>query len=284
VIAATLVGGLGNQLFQYAAGRSLALRHDTELVLDLSILNGPQELLASRRGYELGCFAIDAQLADGVRSWESLPGNAGVRQRVRRARAEFTVLRQRGFAFQPAFFDAPDDTLLAGFWQSEAYFADHAAAIRRELVLAGPGLPEVAHDSSVSVHVRRGDYADDPTTNRVHGLLPPAYFRTALDEVARRMDAAPDVHVFSDDPAWCREHLDLGAPFSVVDTGSARADLRTMSACRHHVVANSSFSWWGAWLDPRPDAIVVAPKQWIADPAVDTSHVVPARWLTIDAG
>jgi Glycosyl transferase family 11 len=284
VIAATLVGGLGNQLFQYAAGRSLALRHDTDLVLDRSVLNGSQELLASRRHYELDPFPIEGRTVDCVRSWESHPLGNGIRQRLRRARADYTVLRQRGFVFQRAFFDAPDNTLLVGFWQSEEYFADHAAQIREDLSLPYPAFPQVAHDSSVSLHVRRGDYANDPTTRRVHGLLPVSYFHAALEEIARRIGTAPDVYVFSDDPRYCRDHLDLDTPFSVVDLGAPTRDLCAMSACRHHVIANSSFSWWGAWLDPRPDGIVVAPKQWLSDASVDTSHVVPPRWLRLDAG
>jgi Glycosyl transferase family 11 len=295
VIAATLVGGLGNQLFQYAAGRSLALRHDTELVLDLSLLRGPQSELATPRAYELGCFQVEARTVESVRSWESLPAASGAglrtRSRIRRARARFTVLRQRGFELQPAFFGAPDDTLLVGFWQSEAYFADQAERLRRDLVLPAPApaaaelLARVASDASVSVHVRRGDYAHDAATRRVHGLLPEAYHRAALEEIAGRTGTALDVHVFSDEPAWCREHLDLGLPFTVVDLAGAPAyeELRAMSACRHHVVANSSFSWWGAWLDARPDAIVVAPRQWVADTSIDTAHVVPERWIRLDA-
>jgi hypothetical protein len=291
VIAATLVGGLGNQLFQYAAGRSLALRHKAELVLDLSLLLDRQEELATARRFELGCFDVRARTVDGVRSWEPLPSASGLRLRtalrVRRARADFTVLRQRGFAFQLAFFDAPDDTLLVGFWQSERYFASCGKELRTELALPEPHpraaelLERVSHPSSVSVHVRRGDYAHDPSTRRLHGLLSDDYYRNALDVVGRDLD----VFVFSDDPAYCRHELDLGRPFTVVDLAGEPAyeELRIMSACRHHIIANSSFSWWGAWLDPRPDAVVVAPSRWVADPSVDAEHVVPERWIRIAA-
>ena len=294
MIAVTLVGGLGNQLFQYSAGRSLALRHDTELLLDLSLLHGHQQELATPRRYELGCFGVRARTADGVRSWEILASPSGVRlrarSRIRRARARFTVLRQRGFEFQPAFFDASDDTLLVGFWQSEAYLAPHAERLRRELELPAPAptaaelLACVAHESSVSLHLRRGDYAHDAATRRTHGVLSETYYRAALAEIATRSGSDLDVYVFSDEPAHCRDHLDLGVPFTVVELPGVPAyeELRAMSTCRHHVIANSSFSWWGAWLDSRPDAIVVAPRRWVADSAVDTRHVVPERWILID--
>jgi Glycosyl transferase family 11 len=294
VIATTLVGGLGNQLFQYAAGRTLALRFGTDLLLDLSLLRGPQSALATPRRFELGCFDLDATTVDRVDSWEELRGSPGIRlraaSRLRRARACFTVLRQRGFDFEPAFFDAPDGTHLVGFWQSERYFVDHAEQVRRDLALpeplpaAAPLLERVGHGLSVSLHVRRGDYVHDAVTRRVHGVLSDAYYRRALDRIAERAGADLDVYAFSDEPAHCREHFDIGVPFTTVDLGETPAyeELRVMSACRHHVVANSSFSWWGAWLDPRPDAIVVAPSRWVADPSIDTAHVVPDRWIRVD--
>jgi hypothetical protein len=294
VIAATLVGGLGNQLFQYAAGRSLALRHDTELVLDLSFLRSAQSELATPRTYELACFPVEAEIAESVRSWEPLTSASGLRvraaARVNRARSRFTILRQRGFEFQPAFFSADDRTHLLGFWQSEAYFAEHADHLRRELTPPAPSaaaadlLARVAHDKSVSLHVRRGDYAHDAATRRVHGVLSEAYYRAALDAIVARVGSDVDVYAFSDEPAYCRDNLDLGVPFTVVELEAApdHEELSAMSACRHHVIANSSFSWWGAWLDPRTDGIVVAPERWVADPSVDTSHVVPERWIRID--
>ena len=288
VIAASLRGGLGNQIFEYAAGRSLALRHGTELALDVSELGRAS---TSRRP-ELDCFEIDAPIVGRVHSWEELDGPRSLRARLaRRGRrhrpGSLRILRQKGLEFQPAYFDAPDDTHLLGFWQSERYFVEHAEAIRRDLRFrrapTGPLarlLDEIAVRPSVSVHVRRGDYVSDPVATAFHGVLAGDYYGRALARVAE----LEDVHafVFSDDLAWCRQHLQLAVPASFVDVGAAPADdLRLMAACKHHVIANSSFSWWGAWLGRADGGVVVAPRAWVADPTVDTSHVVPDRWIRV---
>lgn len=290
MIAASIRGGLGNQMFEYAAGRSLALRHDTDLLLDLSELG----VSTTPRVSELGCFAIAARPVQRVRSHEPAPPGSSRRVRLgtwrRAAGSEFRVLRQKGFSFQPAFFSAPDRTHLVGYWQSERYFAEHADAIRRDFVIertaAGDGtarlLEAIASTTSLSVHVRRGDYADDPIARGYHGLLPTDYYRAAVATVAARVI---DVRgfVFSDDLAWCRSHLDLPIPMTFVDVRAAPSvDLLLMSRCAHHVIANSSFSWWGAWLgEAAPGTIVIAPRRWVQDGRIDTSHVVPDRWLRV---
>jgi hypothetical protein len=292
VVAATLIGGLGNQMFQYAAARSLALRHGTDVVLDLSQLESRPPDVPTVRRYELACFGVQARLAPRIRSKEpSLPGLAmrgRLVWRARRAFAPFTVLRQKSFDVSTAFFSAPDGTHLVGFWQSERYFRDHAEEIRRDFDLREPLdaraeelLGEIRTRRSLSLHVRRGDYAHDEQVRAFHGLLPPEWFARAVRDVVERVG---DVHiyVFSDDPDWCRTGLRLPAPSTVVaDVGGSCAELHLMSACRHHVVANSSFSWWGAWLDPRPDKVVVAPEPWVASPGVDTRHVVPDEWIRL---
>lgn len=289
MIAVTLMGGLGNQLFQYAAGRALALRHDTELLLDLSYLRGPQTGATARR-FELDCFAFRAELVDGVRSYErppeGLPLKARLRSHALARTTRYRVLRQKGMDFQPAFFDAEDFTHLVGFWQSEAYLAEAAETLRDELRFV---VEESARDRellgkirgtpTVSVHVRRGDYTTTSGAAGFHGLLGSDYYAAALEEVTRQVG---EVHafVFSDDPSWCRDNLRLGMPTTVVDHNRGRgyADLRLLAACRHHVIANSSFSWWGAWLGEGEGSIVVAPRRWVVRDDLETGHVVPTRW------
>jgi hypothetical protein len=279
-------------MFQYAAGRSLALRHDTDLTLNLWDLRhrGPHE---TPRSYALDCFAIRAALRRRVRSRRPLPAAIPAHRRIfcraKKASARFDALRQDFVAFCPEFFSASDGTLLIGYWQSEAYFARHERQIREEFTLRSPPLgrnaellEEIGSTTAVSVHVRRGDYVSNPKVNTRIGVLDEHYYREAIQTVSQR---AKDVHlfVFSDDPAWCRRHLNGRWPVTFVD-GSPEApseDVRLMSACRHHVIANSSLSWWGAWLDPRPDKLVVAPKQWFRDPELDSSKIVPADWIRL---
>ena len=281
MVVSTLIGGLGNQMFQYAAGRALALRTGARLVLDVGWLERPPAHLTPRR-YELGCFQIQAEVA------QIYPRTAFERLREL-LRLSPPVWREAMFQFKPRTLELTRSARLVGYWNSERYFADHAGQIREDLAFCDPPsgsnrelAERIRETTAVSVHVRRGDYFDNAAIHAFHGVLPVDYYLTAS---ARIRDAVRDPHfyVFSDDPDWCRSNLELGGPTTVVDhnRGHGSEDLRLTSLCAHHVIANSSFSWWGAWLNPRPDKIVIAPRRWLADDSHDTSHVVPAEWITI---
>ena len=275
-VVTRLIGGLGNQMFQYAVGRHLALRRGTRLELDLSWFH---HTLADEtpRTYGLGHYDVAAGV-DGWRLVRRRPaaGYGVVGRMMRGLRVEVgKVMIDREAGFRPAVLDAPDGTLLIGYWQTERYFRTIAPTIREELTLrhapAGRNaelLAEIVAAASVSVHVRRGDFVTRAATTRALGAPPGGYYRDALAQLAARTGEDLRAYVFSDDPAWCAAHLDLGVPATVVAHNDAapHEDLRLMAACRHHVLANSSFSWWGAWLDPQPGGLVVAPRRWVVDP------------------
>jgi hypothetical protein len=288
MIIMRLMGGLGNQMFQYACGRSLALRTGHELVLETGLLK--RRHLTTPREFGLDAFNIAARLAtradmaDGI----SLLGRVKRRLGVH-VSATLPTIEEPSLPSAPSLFPAQFDCLcLVGYWQSEAYFAAHADVIRRDLALrAGPAarldaalLARLAAPEAVSLHVRRGDYVADAKTNQFHGVCPLDYYRRAADHIAKQV-RAPEFFVFSDDPGWVREHLQLGFPLQVVSDGRLRdfEELTLMSRCHHHIIANSSFSWWGAWLNPRPDKIVCAPRTWYADPTRDARDLVPAAWF-----
>jgi hypothetical protein len=286
VIVAGLAGGLGNQMFQYAAGRRLALARGTSLKLDRAPLVG------SGRAYALDHLLIEASFA--------APEEIPPRKRRRRAAlacllpgrrgggaATATRVRQRGSGFDPAVLDLPDDVYLDGYWQSERYFQDIADTIRRDFTFAAPPvgrnaelLEAIDAAPAASVHVRRGDYVSDPKTNAYHGVCGGEYFARCAEEILDRAGAA-HFFVFSDEPEWARANLRLPATATVVDHNppeDGHEDLRLMSRCRHHVIANSSFSWWAAWLNPRPDKLVFAPRHWFGSPDLDDSTIVPDGW------
>ena len=281
MVISTLIGGLGNQMFQYAAGRALALRHGTDLRLDLGWLENPPADLTPRR-YELDCFRLEAELCS------IYPRTTRERARELLGRSP-RVWREEMFRFDPQVLQLPDNMRLIGYWVSERYFADHAAQIREDFRFRNmpPGRIRelangVASSSSVSIHVRRGDYVTNKATRAFHGVLPLDYYHAAVSCI-REAVADPRFYVFSDDVDWCRVNLALGAPTTFVENKGIRAseDLRLMSLCSHHVIANSSFSWWGAWLGAHPDKFVVAPRRWIAEEALDTSDVLPPEWVTV---
>jgi hypothetical protein len=282
MIIATLIGGLGNQMFQYAAGRALALRTGARLVLDLGWLENTQPHVTPR-SYELGCFQIQAEL-------RSIYPRTNIERLRELVRLSPRIWReQRMYGFDPRTLELPGRVRLIGYWPSERYFADQADQLREDFRFVEPlddrsreVAGEIEATNSVSVHVRRGDYVENPATEAFHGVLSAEYYRAATERIFESI-ASPHFFVFSDDPAWCHTNLALGGSTTYVDHNGARgsADLRLMSLCAHHIVANSSFSWWGAWLNPRADKLVVLPKRWITSATIDTSAVVPDGWVAI---
>ncbi len=295
LVVTRLIGGLGNQMFQYAAGRALALRCRAALKLDVT---GFAVIGAhTRRRYELDSFSIqgsvasDADLArfhgagkpghsrrDRVLRWLRIGGPQGA----------WPICRERHFEFDPAVLALRPPVYLDGYWQSEMYFSDIAGQLRQEFT------PKAAMErenaalaaaidaaNAVSLHVRRGDYVSDAATNRFHGTCSLDYYRHAVDYVTGRA-GTPHLFVFSDDQEWTRANLQFAVPTTFVEANPPDCgyrDMQLMSRCRHHIIANSSFSWWGAWLNPSPEKIVVAPKQWFSSPRNDTRDLFPLNWV-----
>jgi len=282
MIFTRLTGGIGNQMFQYAAGRSLAARLGTDLKLDARWFQGVGSgIPGSARRYELGCFRVDAELVPATRVARLPPRSRReywFRRVFPRRSLPFLIplIEKDGPSADLRFFQALDNTYLDGFWHSERYFEEHADVVRRNLAFSTPPTgrnvelaAKIQDCVSVSVHVRRGDYVVPGETRDVAGVLDENWYRRAVDLVAERVGEVA-VYVFSDEPEWCRENLRFDHPATVVTGNGGEAsfeDLRLMSTCRHHVIANSTFSWWGAWLNAHPDKIVVAPEPWRMDRA-----------------
>lgn len=284
-VVSRITGGLGNQLFQYAMGRALAERHGARLLLDLTHYGVAGA--HTHRGFELGAFNTRFEVASEADLAHFRPSLIR-RMLVRTGLAPLPrVVQQRGFGFDPEVLGAKLPVYLDGTWQSEQFFATCSGALRTELTLKDPLLGEAAalatdlrSQASVSVHVRRGDYAHDPKTRDYHGLLGTAYFTAAMQWMLERV---PDAHffVFSDEPQWAREHLRAEAPLTVLPVRTGPEDLLLMAQCRHHIIANSSFSWWGAWLNPSAAKLVVAPQRWFADDTIGTNDLLPASWTRL---
>lgn len=275
MIAVRLMGGLGNQLFQYAAGRRLAIKHETELVLDLGWIRHESHTVTTPREFELEPFNLAADRVEfdprEVASWDG-------RQRWFSRRSGLTVVRQRegDMRVDSRVLQAGNDVLLIGYWQSEQYFVDIRDVIRAELEVGSIR----ADVGATAVHVRRGDYVAHEQTGAFHGVLPERYYRDALELVTQRSGSSR-FSAFSDDPDWVERELAPSLGLELVRNGTPYDDLRRMAGCQHHVIANSSFSWWGAWLGEGEASVVVAPARWFADPTVDTTSVIPDRWVRI---
>jgi hypothetical protein len=291
MVVVKLMGGLGNQMFQYACGRRLAHARSTSLKLDVSELGAP-----NGRPYALCHLNISAEIAadEDIRRFKSLPRlmrwasrRAGI---VSLPYLEHNVVRERFFHFDDAILSLPGDVYLEGFWQSECYFKDIETLIRREFTPRRAPAAEnvdmaaaIASTNAVSVHVRRGDYVSNPVCNAFHGLCSPDYYHRAAQLVAD-IAARPTFFVFSDDPEWAMSNVRLGREMRYVTNNLGKndfEDLRLMALCKHHIIANSSFSLWGAWLSGDPDKRVIAPAKWFNAPEHDTKDMIPPSWIRL---
>lgn len=276
MITVKLQGGLGNQLFEYAAGRALAARSNTGLQLDIEWYK-----ISPNRTYDLAAYAISGTVATQEDLRKTKRGPFGLKRAY--------LVKERSYSFDPHVLEAGPDAYLVGYLQSEKYFADIADTIRREFTLKTKAeglnaelLKEIEAGTSVSLHVRRGDYVTTRNGVANHGAASLEYYQRAVDLIATKV-ASPHFYVFSDDPAWTQENLKFDYPTTFVTHNgkAAQEDLRLMSACKHFIIANSTFSWWGAWLGANPEKKIVAPERWFVDPKTDTSDLIPASWIRL---
>ena len=277
MIVVQLQGGLGNQMFQYACGRAVALRAKKNLVLDLRHYANPSQ----QRRYGLHLFNIQAQPVDSLEQLRNICKEQQIEK--------IQVFKEPHFHFAPQVVGLRDTVaLLDGYWQSERYFSYIAATIRQDFVPVAGSISDatlqlsefVRNPLSVSVHVRRGDYVSVPLFAKVHGALPVKYYRDAI-EAMRSLFPSAHFFVFSDCPQWCRSAFADVANLLVVENSpetKEHEDLWLMSQCKHHIIANSSYSWWGAWLNPNNDKVVIAPERWFSGADHDTRDLLPANW------
>jgi hypothetical protein len=279
-------------MFQYAAGRALSLNRNTGFKLDISDLAN----YGLHQGFELQrVFECPVQIASGDDVQGILGWQTSTTVRRVMARPALSIFRRRGLIFEPHYhhwsgiLDVPTDSYLFGYWQSEKYFREEARTIRADFTFKPPLsrindalARQIGRQNAISLHVRRGDYANNPKTTATHGLCSLDYYRSAIKYVTDRVEA-PSFYIFSDDPAWVKENIRLDFPCHYVDNNKGAEsynDMRLMSMCKHHIIANSSFSWWGAWLNPNPEKIVVAPQKWFANNN-DVSDLFPREWTLL---
>ncbi len=288
MIITRLQGGLGNQLFQYAAGHALAQKHQTNLKVDFSGHTGD-----IARSYKLSFFNINTEFATpeevaNFNKWYNRGWLAKFTNRLpfRLNRHHF---KEPHFHFTPELFGLSDNVYIEGYWQTEKYFSSIEDTIRQEVVLKKAYAVQneelfslIRNNDSVSLHVRRGDYVANATTLKMHGVCTPEYYRRAIDAIKEKI-SKPYFFVFSDDPEWVKSNFTFTDPYRIV-SAEGYADyqeLSIMSRCKHNIVANSSFSWWGAWLGNNSDKIVIAPRQWFSGFKGDTKDLLPQRWLKL---
>lgn len=292
MIVVPLMGGLGNQMFQYAFGRGMSEALGRRLVLDLTMLPTGEALHA--RPYELGRMPLHESVRIvgrfGHSAMRSQPRptvtrlGRGIRRRLRR-----WTLREPREDVKVNAKDLPRGlAVCVGYWQSPKYFDFIAEDIRRELnpgVLPGSRVDSLLAETQglkrIAVHVRRGDYATVSEVRAVHGVLSVDYYEHAVEQILRRSTGRTTVVVLSEDSEWCAQNLKFDARTVYAEADeplSASEALALMSRCEYHVIANSSLSWWGAWLAGTSSLQVIYPTRWFAERPVSSDYRFPDTW------
>lgn len=284
------MGGLGNQMFQYAVGRRVSLLRNTNLKMDESFLND-EKLNHTPRKFALDIFSEEIEIVTDAELIKFTSIQKSKFKRDVQSKFPFAfpylTITEPTHNFNESILSSPENSHLIGFWQTEKYFLPIQDTIRKDFTFKKPleGLNKNLADkmfscNSVSIHVRRGDYINNPTTNLFHGICSPEYYYAGLDLIKKKVN---DIHlfVFSDDMEWVKASMKFDIPVTYIDNNvgnNSYIDMQLMSLCKHNIIANSSFSWWGAWLNNNPGKILVAPKLWFSDTSINVSDVIPEGW------
>lgn len=272
------LGGLGNQMFQYAFYRALELS-GKESSIDISQFDE----YSLHNGYELKrVFNLMPRLA--IKEDVHKLRQGFVSKVLRKFKLRDSVVSVP-FEFNPRYLTLRGDKYLIGYWQSEKYFAEYESQIRNDFTF--PSLDDanqayanlIKNSNSVALHIRMGDYVNHPLHG---GICTPEYYQQAIDLIQQKTEA-PRYFIFSNDVTWCKNNLGLsGAVYIEGNEGeNSFRDMQLMSLCRHNIIANSSFSWWGAWLNNFQDKTVIAPEKWFNDANINTEDLIPNSWITI---
>lgn len=285
MIITQITGGLGNQLFQYAAGYAISKKLNTELYLHFYLHESDTKRKAAIAELLTDLNWIGAEVVGTY-----IPKNTMERlwQRILPF-SKKTFYKESHFHFDEQIRYVNDNTYLKGFWQSEKYFLEYADEIKMKLIsavskieIAPELLEKINAHPSISVHVRKGDYLKTPYLTYYH-QLPNEYYKKGVEQILSTIPNAK-IFVFTDDIEWVNQHFDIGYEYEMISgkySFSVFDDMKAMIACDHHVIANSSFSWWTAWLSTGENKKVVAPAKWFNEGPSDTEDLVPSSWIKV---
>jgi hypothetical protein len=287
-----LQGGLGNQMFQYAFGISLATTKKQKLYFDLTFLKEPVlDNSYTKRNYELDIFKnikiksispILLFLNRNIVTWK-IANKLGCKT--------LSNYYEQTFSFDENIGKEVNSCLYDGYWQSYKYFSNHIDLIKKSFIFSENSLNiynltilnTIRECSSCSIHIRRADYLSKNALN-YHGTCSLDYYQKAIKLICRSINS---IHffIFSDDYNWAKENIKVIVENSMLIEGNYNnnswIDMFLMSQCSHNIIANSSFSWWSAWLNENPNKIIVAPQDWFVEKTLNTSDLLPKEWVLL---
>jgi hypothetical protein len=292
MIIVKLQGGLGNQMFQYAAGKSLAQKHAVPLFIDTSFFetNSDSSEHFTARNFELNAFKLNYTLAS--KSMLDDVFRPGILKNIQRKffSNQTWLYTEKGLGYDNGFEKIIPPVWIDGYWQSERYFKQYEPIIRTEFSFNTDELPQqlplldqIRSSNSVGVHFRRGDYISSKIINNHHGECSLSYYKKAIALLNEHFTDLK-FFAFSDDTAWVKQNLSNNN-LHIVEQHSLHdypdwADMFLMSQCRHNIIANSTFSWWAAWLNSNPQKMIIAPKNWFRNPPdrFKLDDLLPTQW------
>lgn len=292
MIISFLSGGLGNQMFQFAAAQALAEKHGHQLKIDPSYY----QMYRQNRVFELAQVfthefapASDDDLRQVLGLKKMIHQSPFWRRLYRRLPGTRNWLVEPQYHFWAPLLQQSQSCLIEGDWQSPHYFEDFADTIKKCFTFKTADftdkalLQQLENSNSVAIHLRRGDYVSNPHTLGYHGLCEADYYLAAIAEIRRRRPDA-GFFVFSDDIAAAREVLKAETALHFIEPNPERKnhfDMMLMSRCKHNIIANSTFSWWAAWLNANPGKIIIAPRRWFAAGHLSDRDLIPASWTRL---
>ena len=278
-VISVLNGGLGNQLFQWAHGLAIAKATSRRLILDIALNEQDHKRSFNIIDYQTDFKCIKTPYAEMSRLglfWRGLQYGG------------IELKEEKEFTFNVFDIHQYDqrDLILKGYWQCPKYFDNYRKEILNQLVLKTTSatynkyLPLVQQSNSIAIHVRRGDYVQDQKTNAFHGVCSMEYYVNAMQKLAQLGIQDKPLFIFSDDIEWCENQFTDWGKVTFVDGLNDRESLQLMSKCKHNIIANSSFSWWAAWLNNFAEKQIIAPQKWL-NQSIEPFDLIPNTWHKI---
>ena len=296
MIVVKLMGGLGNQMFQYAFGKNLAIKNNTHLKVDTAFLldRTPREGFVFR-DFDLDIFTLKADTVAENEVEEFKRSKPFFSRLLSGGNSNTTIINEKVFHFDPSAVVMNKNSYASGYWQSEKYFQEIEAIIRKEFSFKtalnefeSELNSEILNTNSVCINFRRTDFVHVKNSADTHGATELSYYENAIQLITSKVE---NVHffIFSDDIEWCKLNVKTNFPTTFVGheyKGEKFSSyFQLMINCKHFIIPNSTFAWWAAWLSQNENKIVIAPKRWFLDVNLQNASmdIFPSSWIQLES-
>lgn len=275
-------GGMGNQMFQYAFGKSLSKKNNIKIIYDTNYY-----LKNKTRKLELLNLNINEKEIENKKIFN----NENINNFIKKITLRKIIKEENNLNFKKIEYEK--NTIYDGYWQSEKYFKEIRNEIIKKFSLNKNNQKilnekincyKIQKNQTISIHIRRGDYLSNNSALEIHGLMQLGYYYESINKIINLKNYKdPNIIVFSDDIIWCKENIKLKYKTVFIEPShqNSSIDLHLMSKCRDNIIANSTYSWWGAWLNESNHKVIVAPKKWFNSSIIINNDIYPKDWLTV---